>query len=75
MINLKAAAQSVSATDKERGRKKELMISFHHSVFLYAGLELSFSPVPHRVRGQRLVSDVCLGSRFVVFTWGQDCFE
>lgn len=58
MINLKAAAQSVRAKDKE-GEEKEQMISFHHSVFLYTELEILLLPVPHRVGRQRLLSDVC----------------
>lgn len=47
MINLKAAAQSVRAKDKERGGgRKELMISFHHSVFPDTELKLSYPRPP-----------------------------
>lgn len=74
VINLKAAAQSVRAKDKGRGRKKEQMISFHHSAFLYTELELSF-PVPRRDRRRRLLSDVCSGSHIAIFTWRQNGFE
>lgn len=56
MINLKAAAQSVSSKGQREGKKKEPMISFHHSVFLYTGgLELSF---PRPPQGQRTEAGV-----------------
>lgn len=75
VINLTAAAQSVSAKDKERGRKKNWWSAFTILCSSPQDWSFLFPPVPHRVRGQRLVSDVCLGSRIVVFTRGQDCFE
>lgn len=67
VINLKAAAHSVRAKDKERGRKKNRWSAF--TILCFSTQDWSFLfPVPHRVRGQRLVSVVCLGSRIVVFT-------
>lgn len=74
MINLKAAAQSVRAKDKERGRKKNRWSAF--TILWFETQDWIFLfPVPHRVKRQRLLPGVCLGSWIVVFTWGQNCFE
>lgn len=74
VINLKAAAQSIRAKDKERSRKKNRWSAFTIRCFSTQDWSFLF-PVPHRVRRQRLVSVVCLGSCIVVFTWGQSCFD
>lgn len=54
---------SVLEQRTKRGEEKEQMISFHHSVFLYTGLGRFLLPVPHRFGRQKLLSDVCSGSR------------